>query len=289
MAKKKGTNYTREAFLHPLNLLMLIVATTTSFFLNDLEMVPTVIFSLAFGVELMYLGIVPNLPNFRKAVDTRKARERKKADETTTVFQGLDREGQQRFLVLKHLSKLIRENFQRLPYTSQGLLDNIGNKIEGLLSNYLNLLDMFRKYEIYLRSPTERKVSIEIVNERREMEDSTSEKLKSIKARRITILNKRLERFTVAKEKFAIAETQLETIEDAVRYVYEQSMTMTNPEEIGFQLDNLLLEVEETATLMEEVEVDMLPSMSLLDEIDLNINGGDTEAGTGTTRARETS
>lgn len=289
MAEEKGTNYTREAFLHPLNLLMLIVATTTSFFLNDLEMVPTVIFSLAFGVELMYLGIVPNLPNFRKAVDTRKARERKKADETTTVFQGLDREGQQRFLVLKHLSKLIRENFQRLPYTSQGLLDNIGNKIEGLLSNYLNLLDMFRKYEIYLRSPTERKVSIEIVNERREMEDSTSEKLKSIKARRITILNKRLERFTVAKEKFAIAETQLETIEDAVRYVYEQSMTMTNPEEIGFQLDNLLLEVEETATLMEEVEVDMLPSMSLLDEIDLNINGGDTEARTGTTRARETS
>lgn len=289
MAEEKGTNYTREAFLHPLNLLMLIVATTTSFFLNDLEMVPTVIFSLAFGVELMYLGIVPNLPNFRKAVDTRKARERKKADETTTVFQGLDREGQQRFLVLKHLSKLIRENFQRLPYTSQGLLDNIGNKIEGLLSNYLNLLDMFRKYEIYLRSPTERKVSIEIVNERREMEDSTSEKLKSIKARRITILNKRLERFTVAKEKFAIAETQLETIEDAVRYVYEQSMTMTNPEEIGFQLDNLLLEVEETATLMEEVEVDMLPSMSLLDEIDLNINGGDTEAGTGTTRSRETS
>lgn len=289
MAEEKGTNYTREAFLHPLNLLMLIVATTTSFFLNDLEMVPTVIFSLAFGVELMYLGIVPNLPNFRKAVDTRKARERKKADETTTVFQGLDREGQQRFLVLKHLSKLIRENFQRLPYTSQGLLDNIGNKIEGLLSNYLNLLDMFRKYEIYLRSPTERKVSIEIVNERREMEDSTSEKLKSIKARRITILNKRLERFTVAKEKFAIAETQLETIEDAVRYVYEQSMTMTNPEEIGFQLDNLLLEVEETATLMEEVEVDMLPSMSLLDEIDININGGDTEARTGTTRARETS
>lgn len=289
MAEEKGTNYTREAFLHPLNLLMLIVATTTSFFLNDVWMWPTVIFSLAFGVELMYLGTVPNLPNFRKAVDTRKARERKKADENTTVFQGLDREGQQRFLVLKHLSKLIRENFQKLPYTSQGLLDNIGNKIEGLLSNYLNLLDMFRKYEIYLRSSTERKVYIEIVNERREMEESTSEKLKSIKARRINILNKRLERFKAAKEKFAIAETQLETIEDAVRYVYEQSMTMNNPEEIGFQLDSLLLEVEETATLMEEVEADMLPSLSMLDEVDLDISSGDSEARTSTNRARESS
>jgi hypothetical protein len=289
MAEEKGTNYTREAFLHPLNLLMLIVATTTAFFLNDVGMVPTVIFSLAFGLELMYLGTVPNLPNFRKSVDARKARERKKAEENTTVFQGLDRESQQRFLVLKHLSKLIKDNFQKLPYTSQGLLDSINNKIDGLLSNYLNLLDMFRKYEMYLRSSTETKVADEIRNERQEMEESTSEKLRSIKARRINILNKRLERFKTAREKFAIAETQLETIEDAVRYVYEQSMTMNNPEEIGFQLDNLLIEVEETATLMEEVEADMLPSISMLDEIDLGNNGGDSESRLGATRARESS
>jgi len=289
MAEEKGTNYTREAFLHPLNLLMLIVATTAAFFLNDVGMVPTVIFSLAFGMELMYLGTVPNLPNFRKAVDTRKARERKKAEENTTVFQSLDRESQQRFLVLKHLSKLIRDNFQKLPYTSQGLLDNIVNKIDGLLSNYLNLLDMFRKYEIYLRASTESKVAEEIRKERQEMEEATSEKLRSIKARRVNILNKRLERFKTAREKFAIAETQLETIEDAVRYVYEQSMTMNNPEEIGFQLDNLLIEVEETATLMEEVEDDMLPGLRMLDEVDLGINSTDTDTNIGTTRARESS
>jgi len=289
MAEEKGTNYTREAFLHPLNLLMLIVATTAAFFLNDVGMVPTVIFSLAFGMELMYLGTVPNLPNFRKAVDARKARERKKAEENTTVFQSLDRESQQRFLVLKHLSKLIRDNFQKLPYTSQGLLDNIVNKIDGLLSNYLNLLDMFRKYEIYLRASTESKVAEEIRKERQEMEEATSEKLRSIKARRVNILNKRLERFKTAREKFAIAETQLETIEDAVRYVYEQSMTMNNPEEIGFQLDNLLIEVEETATLMEEVEDDMLPGLRMLDEVDLGINSTDTDTNIGTTRARESS
>ena len=268
MAEDKGTNYSREAFLHPLNLIMLIAATTAAFFLNDLGMAPSVIFSLAFGLELIYLGTVPRLPNFRKAVEARKDRERKKSEENTSVFQSLDRESQQRFLVLKHLSKLIKDNFQKLPYTSQGLLENISNKIDGLLTNYLSLLDMFRKYEIYLRSSTEEKVKQEIENEYAEMEASTSEKLRSIKGRRIGILKKRLERFKAAREKFAIAETQLETIEDAVRYVYEQSMTMNNPEEIGFQLDNLLLEVEETATLMEEVEDDMIPGISLLDDID---------------------
>lgn len=287
MAEEKGTNYTREAFLHPLNLLMLIVATTAAFFLNDLSMVPEVIFSLAFGMELMYLGTVPNLPNFRKAVDARKARERKKAEESTSMFQSLDRESQQRFLVLKHLSKLIKENFQKLPYSSQGLLESISTKIDGLLTNYLNLLDMFRKYDVYLRTSVESKVAEEIHKEKQEMEEATSDKLRSIKARRINILNKRLERFKTAREKFAIAETQLETIEDAVRYVYEQSMTMNNPEEIGFQLDNLLIEVEETASLMEEVEADMMPSLNLLDDVDLA--NGDTETRTGATRERQSS
>lgn len=287
MAEEKGTNYTREAFLHPLNLLMLIVATTAAFFLNDLSMVPEVIFSLAFGMELMYLGTVPNLPNFRKAVDTRKARERKKAEESTSMFQSLDRDSQQRFLVLKHLSKLIKENFQKLPYTSQGLLENISTKIDGLLTNYLNLLDMFRKYDVYLRTSVESKVAEEIHKEKQEMEEASSDKLRSIKARRINILNKRLERFKTAREKFAIAETQLETIEDAVRYVYEQSMTMNNPEEIGFQLDNLLIEVEETATLMEEVEADMMPGLNLLDDVDLT--NSDSETSTGATRARQSS
>jgi hypothetical protein len=268
MADDISPNYAREAFLHPLNLLLLVAASTAAFIMNDVGAVSNVIFSLAFGLELLYLGTVPNLPKFRKSIDARKLRERNKNGESTNVFQSLDRNGQQRFLVLKHLSKLIKENFQRLPYASQGLLDAISSKIDGLLNNYLNLLEMFHKYEIYLRSSTEEKVVQEIQKEEMEMNEASSEKLKQIKLRRIGILRKRLERFHTAVEKFAIAETQLETIEDAVRYIYEQSMTMSNPEDIGFQLDNLILEVEETANLMEEVEVDMMPSLTMLDEME---------------------
>lgn len=269
MPEEKATNYTREAFLHPLNLVMLIAATTAAFFLNDVGTLPSVIFSMAFGIELIYLGTVPRLPNFRKSVDIRKASERKKAEESTSVFKGLDRDSQQRFLVLKHLSKLIKENFQKLPFTAQGMLENISHKIDGLLKNYLELLELHRKYKVYLQSSAEAQIKAEIAEERAEMDASTSERLKNIKARRVAILVKRLERFKTAREKFAISDTQLQTIEDAVRYVYEQSMTMNNPEEIDFQLDNLLIEVEETATLMDDADIDVsVPGMPLLDDLD---------------------
>jgi hypothetical protein len=45
---------------------------------------------------------------------------------------------------------------------------------------------------------------------------------------------------------------------------------MSNPEEIGFQLDNLLEEVEETSRLIGDLESDILPLHSDLDDLDLD-------------------
>ena len=47
-------------------------------------------------------------------------------------------------------------------------------------------------------------------------------------------------------------------------------MTMSNPEEIGFQLDNLLEEVEETSQLIDDLDQDILPLHSDLDDLDLD-------------------
>ena len=66
----------------------------------------------------------------------------------------------------------------------------------------------------------------------------------------------------MAEEKFAMCETHLETIEDAIRYIYEQSMTMNKPEEIGFQLDNLLTDVDETAELLDAMDLETHESQS---------------------------
>ncbi len=270
MSKDKTINYTREAFLHPVNMGVLLVATISAFVLSDVGMISNVILSMAFGTELMYLGIVPRLPRFRKNVKLKKLRERSSANEEKTVFQELDQKSKKRFLVLKHLGKLIKENFDKLPYSSQGLLDNIRKKIEELLSNYLTLLDLHKRYQLYMHTSVEESLKQEVQNEEAELEGVKSERLKRTRARRIAILKKRLKKFEIAKEKYLICETHLETIEDAIRYIYEQSMTMSNPEEIGFQLDSLLEEVEETSQLIDDLDQDILPTYYDLDDIDLD-------------------
>lgn len=272
MSDELNINYTREAFMNPINLGVLLVSTLTAFFMTGLGDFSSLLLTTVFGLELMYLGIVPKLPRFRKKLELKKIKERHAANNEKELFQSLDNKSQKRFLVLKHLAKLVQENFEKLPYSSQGLLDNIGKKIDELLGNYLTLLDLIKRYEVYLNTSLESNLKEEVVRQIEEIKTLESEKLKRTKARRVAIMQKRLKKFSVAKEKYLVCETHLETIEDAVRYIYEQSMTMSNPEEIGFQLDNLLTEVEETSQLIDDLDQDILPEYTTEWEKDLDFD-----------------
>ncbi|MFN1835949.1 hypothetical protein AB2B38_011860 [Balneola sp. MJW-20] len=286
MTDELNINYTREAFMNPINLGILLVSTLTAFLVSDIGDISSLLLTTVFGLELMYLGIVPKLPRFRKKAELKKIKERHAANNEKELFQSLDPKSQKRFLVLKHLAKLVQENFEKLPYSSQGLLDNIGKKIEELLGNYLTLLDLIKRYEIYLNTSLESNLKEEVIRQIEEIKQTESEKLKRTKARRVAIMQKRLKKFDVAKEKYLVCETHLETIEDAVRYIYEQSMTMSNPEEIGFQLDNLLTEVEETSQLIDDLDQDILPEYTTEWENDLDFDSildeltGETETET---------
>lgn len=272
-ADELNINYTREAFLNPFNLGVLLASTLGALFFSNISVdISNILLSTVFGVELMYLGVVPKLPRFRKRVELKKIKERHAANNEKDLFQALDSASKKRFLVLKHLAQLVQENFEKLPYSSQGLLDNIKKKIDELLGNYLTLLDLIKRYEVYLNTSLETNLKEEVIREIEEIKSLESEKLKRTKSRRVAIMQKRLQKFKIAKEKYLVCETHLETIEDAVRYIYEQSMTMSNPEEIGFQLDNLLTEVDETSQLIDDLDQDILPEYTTEWETELDFD-----------------
>ncbi len=267
MAKEKDTsiNYTKEAFLHPVNLVCLLTGTIIALVLNDVGLISNAILTFTFGMELIYLGIVPKLPAYQKNVRLKKRREQTDGDNDKQLFYLLDARSQKRFLVLKHITKEVKKNFDTLPYTSKGMLEHIEKKMDDLLTTYLTLLDMNRRFQIYMNSEVEDEIRREVEKQESKLESIDSEKLKVTRERRLNILNKRLKKFDVAKEKYLICETHLETIEDAIRYIYEQSMTMPNAEDVGTQLDHLLSEMEETTQIIDELDQNLLPGFEDMD------------------------
>ena len=263
--KESSINFTKEAFLHPVNLVCLLVGTITALVLSDVGLISNAILAFTFGVELMYLGIVPKLPAFQKSIKLKKRKEQSDESNAKVIFYQLDARSQKRFLVLKHITKEVKQNFDTLPYTSKGMLEHIEKKMEDLLSTYLTLLDMNRRFQIYMNSEVEEEIRREVEEQEHDLETIDSERLKKTRERRLSILNKRLNKFDVAKEKYLICETHLETIEDAIRYIYEQSMTMPNAEDVGTQLDHLLSEMEETTNIIEELDSNLLPGFEDMD------------------------
>jgi hypothetical protein len=72
--------------------------------------------------------------------------------------------------------------------------------------------------------------------------------------------------WNVSRKHAKIIEAQLDTIDDVIQYIHEQSLTLRNPEEITFQLDTLLSEVEETESTVAQIEDIFTSPMALAGE-----------------------
>ena len=285
---KGDINYTKEAFLNPWNLGFLIMAMVSAFFLINVggstgpSLPYNIMLIMTAALELIYLGIMPRQERFRRVVRAQRAKEHAKPPTQKEIYAHLKNVSQRRYIRLRKAEKEIESNYRKLSYTSQGLLDSHIKKIDGLLDSYLNLLYQKERYDDSQQSGTEHDVTTAMAELQAELEN-LSPRLKAIKKRRMRILEQRLERFKRSKENLQIIEAQLDTIDDVVKYIHEQSLTLRDPEAITFQLDTLLSEVEETeATVIEmqelespSLDVDILGDMDSYDSESLSDSSSD--------------
>ena len=235
----------------PANLAFLLVALVVALLVAGPA--ANIVLLFAAAAELLYLGTVPRNERFRKVIRSRAAAVQSKGPTDREVFRTLEKDGQKRYVRFRNMEKAIKDNYAKLPYASQGLLDAHLKKLDGLLDAHLNLLQLKERYARFAERTGEADITDAIASLSREME-ADPPRVRAIKQRRLTILEKRLDRFKKAGENLAIVDAQIATIEDVARYVYEQSLTMQNPEEVSFQLDTLMNEVEETQASMDGLD-----------------------------------
>ena len=256
--KEGEINYNKEVFLHPWNLAFLITAMAGAFGISFIPFLgsETLFESLlifTFALELLILGYVPRQKRFRRIIDAKYAAERAKPPTQRELYRQLSRINQRRYARLRDLQKTIEGNYRKFSYASQGLLESHIGKIDGLLNSCLSLLFQQERYALFGQQVKEQELLTDIASLQTEMEQD-SDRIRNIKARRVRVLEQRLDRFKKSQEQLEIIDAQVETIEDVVKYIHEQSMTLRNPEEITYQLDLLLSEVEDTEASVSQIE-----------------------------------
>mgnify|MGYP006425581559 CR=1 FL=1 len=266
---RESINFTREAFLNRWNLLFLAAGIAMSLGIYGLGVLPFWLpLTFVMAGELLYLGVMPRNERYRRHIRSQKIAERNKAPSKNEIFRSLNREDQRRVKRLRDLRDEIRANYQGLSYASQGLLDSHLKKIDGLIESYLQMLHQRERYRGQTDGASEQRVIRQIRELRNDMADD-SDRVKAVKKRRMKVLKQRLARFKQGHENLEIIGAQLGTIEDVVKYIHEESWTMQNPEEITFQLDTLMEEVEETQSSVRQIEdVFSTSATDLLDDYD---------------------
>ena len=263
---EKGPNYTKEAFLNRFNLAALAGAVGLS--AVTLSPIPLL---LAAGAELLYLATVPTFRPYRRLIDSRYYHHRRLTGrrQDSAIYERLSPNQQATYDSLLALRQKIEENYVRLAGGTPVLASQSVHKIDTLLRSFLRLLDQLNAYRRYLTATDRGRIEREIEELRADLEDEDSERLREIKARRLDILERRLERFAKGEENREIISHQLAAIEDVLRLIHEQSLTARDPQDISKQIDTLTAEVEETEGTVREME----SFLRLQEELDEEIAG----------------
>lgn len=243
-------SFIKAAFLLPANLVGLLTAGASALMTG--EPLPALV---ALGVEGLYLGIVPSMKRFQRAVRARGGEEvgepgRKEVD---TLLAELAPSQREHYQVLVGLKEKILENYRRLP-GGKVLATDSEPRLDALLTSFLRMVAALNHHRTYLNSTDREQLEKELRELEAEVAQEANPRLKDVKEKRLEILRKRLGRFQQAGESREVVSHQLAGIEDLMRLTHEQSITIRDPETVNRQLDVVSAEVQATDETVREME-----------------------------------
>ena len=246
----KDINFVKEAFNIQYNWIALGGA--AAFALVTGTAIPI---ALAGGLELMYLAVVSQHPRFQRLVRSWKFAEQQKLNEQKLgdMLRSLPPDMQGRYIKLAEVCRSIRGNFAQLSSTSQIFVQQMDQRLEGLLHGYARLLSAAFQQRHYVKTTDPDQIQKEIAALQQHM-NSDPPRVQDINKKRVEILSKRLEKYQKITENRQVVDAQCSAVEDVLQLVRDQSVTMRDPQQVSDQLANLVHDVEQTEQTVQQVE-----------------------------------
>jgi hypothetical protein len=249
-ASSKEPNYVKEAFKVQYNWISLCGAAAAALITGT-----AIPLALAGGLELMYLAVVSQHPRFQRLVRSWKFAEDQKAHEQKLgdMLRSLPPDMQGRYVRLAEICRSIRSNFAQLSSTSQIFVQQMDQRLQGLLNGYARLLSAAFQQRQYVKTTDPDQIKKEIAALQQHMQNDPP-RVQDINKKRVEILSKRLEKYQKIAENRQVVDAQCSAVEDVLQLVRDQSVTMRDPQQVSDQLANLVHDVEQTEQTVQQVE-----------------------------------
>ena len=247
----RAKSYLRSAFLNIYNLSLLGGAVVASAATGEY-----VLAAAAVGLEAVWLLFGPDFKPFRRAVDKVEREEREKADRARVdkLMESLPERDWQRAKALDELRREIERDMQHNPSFQAILLQSELDKLSQLHQSFVQLANACARAETYLSALDPRELERQLKAQEAITQKMTDPQVRDLAQKNIDVIRKRQTTITEIENFLARARGQMNLIENSVRLLRDQALTMTSPNQLGEQLDDLLTGVEALQASTKETE-----------------------------------
>ncbi len=238
---RRAPSYLKAAFWNPYNLSLLGGALSASVLSGEY-----VLGAVAVGLEAFWLIFGPDAHPFKRWVNRQEREEREKEDRARVakLMESLPEREWARAHAIDELKREIERDMQTNPSFQAILLQTEIDKLEQLHMSFVSLATACVRAETYLSATDPRDLQKQIDVQGGVEKNAKDDTVRHIAKKNITVLEKRLETMKEIQNFLARARGQMNLIENTVRLLRDQVLTMASPAQLGEQLDDLLTGVD---------------------------------------------
>lgn len=227
--EKFNTSYAKEALKEPWNFWGLAGFAVAAAYTGSV--IPLLIALIA---ELVYVMVVPNLPQYRGLVQRREKQRlrelhRSSREKLIKEFTPREREAVE---YLRWLKAKIQDNYKKFAGARE-LPSNLLT-LDQRWEDFVDLLDVYRRRKQHLKSINRQAVHNQLSQAYRAAENAgADEKTKRIQQTNVEILKRRIASFDEIERSVKLVEGQLQSIENFFSYLNDEIVTMSTPDKFS--------------------------------------------------------
>jgi hypothetical protein len=264
LAKLPWQEYLRRAFYNPYNYGLMILFGGLTIIDQNIGW-----FAIGVALEAAYLYTLTTNPRFQRVVES---------ELEDQVLVNVDRMREQlwdyvdpslrkRYQDVEALAKRLHGDMKNFAQLKDPLVKENVRKVATLMTSFLKLCVAITRYRNYLGDVKPGDLERDITRLEEEALGA-DERVAAVKAKNVDVLRKRLDKITKARANVEYLSAQLETIEDTMRLVVDQAVTLTDPRGTGTQIDSLLHTLNDAELIAAEMESFEELEAGLLDKYD---------------------
>lgn len=244
-------NYLKAAFFNAYNMSLLIGAAFASLATGD-----WLIGVGAMGLEALWLVLGPDIGPFQRAVreSNRKARDKADRERVAKLMAELPEREWQRAKALDELRREVERDMANNPSFHAILLQTEIEKLSHLHQSFVKLAHACRRAETYLQAVDLRELDRQLKAQETIAQKMSDPGVRELAEKNGEVLKKRIATIKDIETFLARARGQMNLIENSVRLLRDQALTMTSPEALTEQLDDLLIGVDAVQQSVKDAE-----------------------------------